>query len=96
MLPPITPVIEQELASVYRIYAALAQELDPESGLGGKLLFVGELDQAACRLARAANIAGVASLAASADSAVVRKAMRDGIIDFVVTSLDEALRILKK
>jgi len=95
MLSPIAAGIELELASIYRLYAALARDVDQESGLGGKLLFAGELDLAGCRLVRAANIAGAASLAPSADSAVVRQAMRDGVIDFVVTSLDEALRILK-
>jgi len=34
-------------------------------------------------------------LAASADPAIQRQAMRDGVVDFVVTSLEEALRILK-
>lgn len=64
-------------------------------GLGGKLLFAGEADEAGCRLLRAANIAGAASLAASGDAAVLRRFMREGAIDFVVNSLDEALRILK-
>lgn len=87
--------IEQELSEVYRVYAALAREMDAEFGLGGKLLFAGELDTEGCRLVRAANIAGAASLAASADSLVQRRAIREGVVDFLVTSLDEALRILK-
>jgi hypothetical protein len=84
-----------ELASVHRLYAALARAMDPESALGGELLYAGELDVESCRLLCAANIAGAASLAASADPALARQAMRDGAVDFVVTSLDEALRILK-
>jgi hypothetical protein len=95
MLPHKQSTIEQELAAVYRLYSALARELDPESGLGGRLLFAGELDPSGCRLIRAANIAGAASLAASADAAVQRQAIREGVADFLVTSLDEALRILK-
>jgi hypothetical protein len=87
--------IEQELAAVYRLYAALAERMDPESGLGGRLLFAGELDAAGCRLVRAANIAGAATLAATADAPRQRQAIREGVIDFLVTSLDEALRILK-
>jgi urocanate hydratase len=87
--------IEQELAAVYRLYSALARRLDPEFGLGGRLLFAGEIDPAVCRLIRAANIAGAASLTASADAAVQRQAIREGVVDFLVTSLDEALRILK-
>jgi CheY-like chemotaxis protein len=92
---PVPASIELEIASVYRLYAALAREMDSESGLGGKLLYGYDLDGERCRLLRAANIAGAASLAASADPAVARQAMRDGAVDFVVTSLDEALRILK-
>jgi urocanate hydratase len=87
--------IEPELASVYRLYAALAGDMDPESALGGKLLYAGALDQNACRLVRAANIAGAASLAGSTDFAALRQALHAGVIDFLVTSLDEALRILK-
>jgi urocanate hydratase len=95
MLPHEQSTIEKEMAAVYRLYSALARELDPEFGLGGRLLFAGELDLTGCRLIRAANIAGAASLAASADAAVQKQAIREGVVDFLVTSLDEALRILK-
>ena len=87
--------IESEMEAVYCLYAGLAREMDAETGLGGKLLYAGEPDEAGCRLLRAANIAGAASLASSADAAALRKAMHQGAIDFVVNSLDEALRILK-
>jgi len=90
-----TPALQQELESIYCLYAALARFLDPETGLGGKLVFAGELSEAATRLLRAANIAGAASLIASVDAPALRLAMREGALDFVVTSLDEALRILK-
>ena len=63
--------------------------------MGGRLLYAGNLDPASSRLMRAANIAGAASLAVSADAAVQRQAIREGVADFLVTSLDEALRILK-
>ena len=66
-----------------------------EPTLGGKLLYIGELDPAGRALAVAGNIAGVASLCASADPAIQKQAVRDGVVDFLVTSLDEALRILK-
>ncbi|MGH9594640.1 MAG: hypothetical protein ACRD5L_16235, partial [Bryobacteraceae bacterium] len=88
-------VIEHELESIYHLYSALARDIDPKSGLGGKLLFAGEPDEAATHLLRAANIAGAASLAASADAPTLLRVMREGALDFVVTSLDEALRILK-
>ncbi len=82
-------------------YAGLVQAAnsDPgsgwESGLGGNLLYAGELDEAGRVLVVAANIAGAASLAATADQNAQKQAIRDGIVDFLVTSLDEALRILK-
>jgi urocanate hydratase len=68
---------------------------DAEPGLGGKLLYAGQLDAKASALLLAANIAGAASLAFSADAAAGKQAIRNGVVDFLVTSLDEALRILK-
>jgi hypothetical protein len=69
--------------------------LDPESGLGGKLFYAGDLEGVGSALVVAANIAGAATLTASADIATQKQAIRDGVIDFLVNSLDEALRILK-
>lgn len=63
--------------------------------LGGQLLYAGELNDAARGLVVAANVVGAATLCATGDVAAQRMANRDGIVDFVVTSLDEALRILK-
>ena len=85
------------IENIYRLYEALAATLplDPVSGLGGKLLYAGEIDPQNSHLLYAANIAGAASLAASPDPAIQRQAIRDGVVDFLVTSLEEALRILK-
>jgi hypothetical protein len=83
------------MKAVYRFYAGMAPGMDPETGLGGKLLYAGEPDERGSQILRAANIAGAASLAASADGPALRHAMRQGALDFVVNSLDEALRILK-
>jgi urocanate hydratase len=80
---------------VERYYATLISGEDPASGLGGRLLYVGALDGDAHALTVAANIAGAASLAVCADAETAKQAMREGIVDFLVTSLDEALRILK-
>ena len=86
---------------VERLYAALIAAANPgpgansEPGLGGKLLYAGELDRQRRALLVAGNIAGAASLAVTADSAAQKQAIRDGVADFLVTSLDEALRILK-
>jgi len=84
-------------SSVYRLYQSLLQTQPSElqAGLGGKLLYAGEMDADGRDLLYAANIAGAASLAASADPVALRHAMRDGVIDFFVNSLEEALRILK-
>ena len=86
---------QTEVKEVYCRYCAISRSLDPNDGLGGQLLFAGELNEAASRFIRAANIAGAASLTVASDGAALRQAMRDGIVDFVVTTLDEALRILK-
>lgn len=86
---------ESEVAAIYGLYSAFATEFDGEFGLGGKLLFAGELNDQSCRMVRAANIAGGASLCASADVDLQKHAIRDGVVDFLVTSLDEAVRILK-
>jgi hypothetical protein len=59
------------------------------------LLYAGELDGPGCALLVAANIAGAASLAASADVASQKHAIRMGVTDFLVSNLEEALRILK-
>jgi urocanate hydratase len=68
---------------------------NPEPSLGGKLFYAGELDAEARALIVAANIAGAATLAVSANHEAGKQAMRDGVVDFLVTTLDEALRILK-
>jgi len=87
---------------IYRLFTRLVEigQLDHEHGLGGQLLFAGRIGLAAesspgRQLLFAANIAGAASLAVSADPTAQREAIRDGVVDFMVTSLEEALRILK-
>lgn len=72
-----------------------AEFADAANGLGGSLVYVGELDTDGRALIVAANIAAAASLAATADRAIQKRALHDGIVDFLVNSLDEALRILK-
>jgi hypothetical protein len=85
------------MAQVHPFYASLMGRApaSQEPDLGGQLLYVGELDETSRALAVAANIAGAATLAASALPAALRHSQREGSIDFVVNSLDEALRILK-
>ncbi len=86
-----------QIHHVYQLYRALVatSPLRGDAGLGGKLLFAGGLHAYGRDLLYASNIAGAASLAASADAEEQRSAIREGVVDFVVTSLAEALRILK-
>jgi len=96
-LPAPSPDILDFVARVAHAYAKLiaSPHADPESSLGGKLFYAGEMDDEGRALVVAANIAGAATLVASADLAAQKQAIRDAIADFLVTSLDEALRILK-
>lgn len=92
-----SPDVLDFVAYVAQAYAALiaSPHGDPESGLGGELFYAGELNGTGRSLVVAANIAGAATLVASADRDAQKQAIRDGVVDFLVTSLDEALRILK-
>ena len=102
-LDPIPSTAFDFIAQVERAYAGLKKAADTrlsgaaseEPGLGGKLLYTGGLDAASSALVVAGNVAGAASLAATANPAAQKQAIRDGVVDFLVTSLDEALRILK-
>jgi hypothetical protein len=95
-LEPLSPAAFAFVAQVEQNCTTLLRSAPPgAAGLGGQLLYAGELDESGRALIVAANVAGAATLAASADLALSRRAMRDGIVDFLVNSLDEALRILK-
>src|SRR5512140_2673187 len=85
------------MANVHQAYGGLMKCASgvEDLNLGGRLLYVGELDEPGSALTVASNIAGGATLAASAQPAALRQALREGVIDFLVNSLDEALRILK-
>lgn len=95
----IDPTLQAELTDIYVLYLALMRGAEPGSGpvsgLGGRLLYAGELDGEGARLVRAANIAGAATLCAAPEPAQQRIAIREGVADFLVTTLEEALRILK-
>jgi urocanate hydratase len=82
-----------------RFYTALLPFAQPgpdgEPNLDGKFLYAGELDEEGRALLVAANVLGAASLTVTADPSAQRCAIRDGVADFLVTTLDEALRILK-
>ena len=75
-----------------RIYGGLVA--DREDLGGGLALCCGE-GCAASGMPAAVSIAGGATLAIDGDAAAVKAAMRRGEVDFVVNTLDEALRALK-
>ncbi len=92
-----SPSAFEFLVRVANAYDSLVESphAHPETGLGGKLFYAGELDEEGRAIVVASNIAGAATLAATADRAAQKQALRDGVADFVVNNLDEALRILK-
>ena len=81
--------------NVGQSYSALIERADRGAGLAGKLFYAGQLDELGRALVVAANITGAATLVASDDRDAQKRALRDGVADFLVNSLDEALRILK-
>jgi len=90
-----SPVPIEFVRNAERYFTALASQANPEESLGGSLLYAGALSDDTRALAAAANVAGAATLVVAEDTAAQKQAARDGIADFLVTSLDEALRILK-
>jgi hypothetical protein len=95
-LEPLSSAVVAFIVQVEEMYATLLHSAaSAEAGLGGKLLYAGSLDASGRAITVAANIAGAATLAACADPAAARQSVREGIVDFLVNSLDEALRILK-
>ncbi|MBW4026609.1 MAG: hypothetical protein HIU93_04355 [Acidobacteria bacterium] len=84
------------ISEIYDRYLALiALHPAQAEGLGGRLLLVCGLDPVGVATVTAANVAGAATLAIESDPAAAREAIRNGICDFSVNTLDEALRILK-
>jgi hypothetical protein len=81
-----------DTAEVFDHFAALTSAAPAP---GGALVFYGVLDRCGMATAVAANIAGAASLGVDALADRAKLALRQGICDFMVNSLDEALRILK-
>jgi urocanate hydratase len=75
-----------------RLYGTLVGERDNWGG--GLVLCCGE-GCAASGIPAAVSIASGATLAIDADAGAMKLAMRSGEIDFVVNTLDEALRALK-
>jgi hypothetical protein len=79
-------------------YAVLCAAAAPQFGAGslaGRLLLIDGLADEGDALLLAASIAGAASLVLETETEAVRHCVRNGIVDFAVTTLAEALRILK-
>ena len=81
-----------DIADIYDRFAALTAD-SPECG--GLLVVYAGLDRGGSELAIATNIAGATSLGLEQDLARAKAAIRNGACDFLVNTLDEALRILK-
>jgi hypothetical protein len=75
-----------------RIYRALTAQRED---WGGKLVLLCGPDCMQAGAPAAISIAGGTTLALDANAAVMKAAQRAGYLDFVVNSLDEALRTLK-
>jgi hypothetical protein len=81
-----------EIAAVYARFAALT---GLSRSLGGELFLYPGLDRDGMAVAVASNVAGAASLGIEPNADRAKDALRAGVCDFVVNTLDEALRILK-
>ncbi len=88
-------VVSQDFPDIADIYACFAALTSDSPELGGELIVYAGLASGGIELAMAANIAGTASLGLEADAGRAKAAIRNGACDFVVNTLDEALRILK-
>ena len=86
-----------DLSALYTRYETFSRiARDRFSGsLAGRLLLRSGLDPEGLAAMVAATIAGACSLCVEPEAERLRAALRAGLCDFVVTPLDEALRILK-
>jgi len=88
-------LVSQDFPDIADIYDRFATLTADSVQLGGSLVLYAGLDRDGIAFAIAANIAGAASLGLEADVARAKAGIRNGAIDFLVNTLDEALRILK-
>ena len=88
------PTVARVRAHYTLLCAAAAKQFHAGS-LAGHLLLIDGLADEGDALLIAASIAGAASLVLETGTEAVRHCVRNGIVDFAVTSLAEALRILK-
>jgi hypothetical protein len=92
-MPVSTPLTGIDLQrQTLRLYGELIAR---RASWARKLVFACGEGCSATGLSAAVSIAGGTSLIVDSDSAVVKSVMRQGGLDFVVNTLDEALRVLK-
>lgn len=86
-----------ELTEIHDRFLSLSRIARERFGgtLGGKLLLRSGFDTAGIGVVIAASTVGAASLCIEPDAESLREGLRAGFVDFVVTNLDEAVRILK-
>ncbi|HEX6772241.1 MAG TPA: hypothetical protein VF126_09470 [Acidobacteriaceae bacterium] len=89
-----TPSVARVRARYSSLCAAAARRFGTAS-LGGRMLLIDGLADEGDALLISASIAGAASLVLETRLEAVRYCVRNGIVDFAVRTLDEALRILK-
>lgn len=85
------------VSNVYNRFAALSALAERVFGgsLGGRLLLAPDLQVEMQEVVLATAIAGAAVLVVEPDPALIREANHGRVIDFSVTTLGEAIRILK-
>lgn len=86
-----------ELSRIHEQYLGLSRVAREQFGasLAGKLVLRTSFDAEGAAVAVAASVAGAASLCVDGNAEALRGGLRAGFCDFVVSTLDEALRILK-
>jgi urocanate hydratase len=94
MLPSLNPV--QTQPRILRTYTALhSLRSDRNGDWGGALIIACGLNPQGAALALASNIAGAVCLNIEDDPTALKEAIRSGCCDFIVNTLDEALRAMK-
>jgi hypothetical protein len=88
------PAVARVRSHYARLCAASAS-LYGAASLAGRLLLIDGLPDEGDAILVAASIAGGASLVLEMQTEAIRHCIRNGIVDFAVTTLGEALRILK-
>jgi Urocanase Rossmann-like domain len=85
------------IAEVYAVFEelTLAARAHFAGRAGGLLMLYALADDAGAAVALGSSIAGAASLGVDPDAEQLKLAVRNGVCDFSVNHLDEALRILK-